>query len=339
MLDINRANFLSKFSGKLTEPFRRPEATLDIAALRASLGPFQPQDCSPACSELDNRYCRFYRLFENQKPQAWCHGYVASGDYNIHGFYASTGPNVKGLAVVIHGYFDHLALYRFAIEDLLVKGYSVLALDLPGHGLSSGEPASIDNFVSYTQALRCLLAQSSELLEQQQFKRKILVGQSTGGSVIMDYLLNSQDLDVVFDSAYLLAPLVYPVGWKSSRISHGLVRWFIKNRPRVFTKNSHDKAFLRFLSQKDPLQAKRLSMQWVTALKTWQRSFLSYEAQSQIDIRLIQGEQDGTVDWRRNLPVIQQKFPQLHTTMVPRGRHQLVNESEEFRRQVLGAII
>lgn len=331
-------NFLSKPSAKLAAPIKKAASTLDIPALQNSLGQFQPEHCSTV-NDIDEQYCHFYRLFEQQKPQAWCHGYIRSGDYNIHGFYASTKQQVKGLAVVIHGYFDHLALYRFLIEDLLAKGYSVLALDLPGHGLSSGEPASIDNFVSYTDALRNLLTQSAELLTQQKFQRKILVGQSTGGSVIMDYLLNRQHQDVEFDGAYLLAPLVYPVAWRSSRISHGLVRWFIKNRPRVFTKNSHDKAFLRFLSQKDPLQAKRLSMQWVSALKTWQRSFLGYAAQPNIDISLIQGEEDGTVDWRRNLPVIQQKFPQLSITMVPRGRHQLVNESDEYRRQVLSAIV
>lgn len=51
-------------------------------------------------------------------------------------------PEPVGTAFVVHGYFDHLGLYRHLLERLLERHWRVVLWDLPGHGLSSGARAS-----------------------------------------------------------------------------------------------------------------------------------------------------------------------------------------------------
>ncbi|WP_423811416.1 alpha/beta hydrolase, partial [Pseudomonas aeruginosa] len=41
-----------------------------------------------------------------------------------------------GSLLLMHGYYDHMGLYRHVVDWALGMGFSVLACDLPGHGLS-----------------------------------------------------------------------------------------------------------------------------------------------------------------------------------------------------------
>ncbi|HCA66560.1 MAG TPA: alpha/beta hydrolase, partial [Pseudomonas sp.] len=55
--------------------------------------------------------------------------------------------------LVLHGYYDHMGLYRHVVDWGLEMGFAVLACDLPGHGLSSGPRASINEFDEYQAVL------------------------------------------------------------------------------------------------------------------------------------------------------------------------------------------
>ncbi|MDZ7686684.1 MAG: hypothetical protein U5O39_18350 [Gammaproteobacteria bacterium] len=51
-------------------------------------------------------------------------------------------------------------------------------------------------------------------------------------------------------------------------------------------------------------------------------------------VLVVQGTGDGTVDWRGNLRVIAQKFPTARIEVVEEGKHQLLNEIDEWRDRV-----
>jgi alpha-beta hydrolase superfamily lysophospholipase len=53
----------------------------------------------------------------------------------------------------LHGYLEHSGIYQPIIKEILEQGFSVITYDLPGHGLSNGSPASIQNFDHYQQVL------------------------------------------------------------------------------------------------------------------------------------------------------------------------------------------
>src|SRR5690606_36526658 len=58
--------------------------------------------------------------------------------------------------LMLHGYYDHMGLYGNLVDWALSLNFAVLGCDLPGHGLSSGKRASIDDFGEYQAVLHGL---------------------------------------------------------------------------------------------------------------------------------------------------------------------------------------
>lgn len=233
----------------------------------------------------------------------------------------------QGTLVHLHGYYDHGASYpslqRWALKNRLYY----LTADLPGHGLSSGVRASIESFADY----QLLLAALVKVLKAENFPRPwLLSGFSTGGAIALEYQLTEPS----FDHLLLLAPLIRPVAWQEK-----LVKWLwlpsliIKKLPRKFTANSNDLAFLKFAKQQDCLQSRQLPLAWISALGRWIAKIESTKP-SDIDVLIIQGDADSTVDWHYNLPVLNRLLPKSTTKMIEGGAHQLLNDGQMQRLKV-----
>ena len=147
----------------------------------------------------------------------------------------------------------------------LARGCNVVAFDLPGHGLSSGRRAEIDDFAEYSRAIAAVLEAVSFLPG-----RRDCIAQSTGGAAVMDYLQTGQQPDL--DRIVLLAPLVRPHGWWRVRALHELLHRFVSAVPRDFADNSQDPDFIKFL-HRDPLQSNVIPACWVGALRRWLAEF------------------------------------------------------------------
>lgn len=236
--------------------------------------------------------------------------------------------DTKGTFYLVHGYYDHSALYRYLISGLLEQGFVVVALDLPGHGLSSGPRASIITFEQYTKALWQVIQLTSPQLPEP-FN---LIGQSTGGAILIDWWLNSgYQKRVNIQKTVLLSPLVKPCNWQQGLLSYYLLSPFISRIKRGYSKNSHNESFLGFL-QDDPLQPRHLAVDWVGALKNWIPRIENAKPVSN-SVLILQGGEDKTVDWRFNTRLLAQKFPQAQISYFPEARHHLVNESRDIRQQ------
>lgn len=234
----------------------------------------------------------------------------------------------RGTVVLLHGYYDHMGLYRHVIDWALDMGFAVLACDLPGHGLSGGAVASIGDFAEYQVVLVALLDQAQTLELPQPWH---LCGQSTGGAILLDYLLTGAPRPEL-GRTILLAPLVRPRAWGWSKFSYQLLRPFVDSIPRRFSDNSNDAEFLAFLRDRDPLQPKTLPTAWVGALARWipRIEAAGHGAQS---LLVVQGDADETVDWRYNLKVLEEKFEKIECLLLTGARHHLANESETLRRR------
>ena len=235
-----------------------------------------------------------------------------------------------GTLLILHGYYDHMGLYRRLVDWGLEMGFAVLGCDLPGHGLSSGPRASINEFGEYQAVLSGLVEQARQLGLPRPWH---LVGQSTGGAIAIDHLLH-QPNDAELGRSVLLAPLIRPRAWLRSRISYEVVRRFVQQIPRTFTENSSDPAFLDFVQRRDPLQPDILPTSWVGALSRWIPRIEQAPASLHSPL-IIQGEADLTVDWRHNLSVLERKFASPEVLRLPDARHHLVNEREALRQQYL----
>lgn len=236
----------------------------------------------------------------------------------------------RGTWVLLHGYYDHMGLYGHLIRWALAQDFAVIACDLPGHGLSGGEPASIGDFGHYHDTLTGLLDEADRLNLPAPWH---LCGQSTGAAIVVDHLLRGKVRREIGRSI-LLAPLVRPRAWVRSHLSYRALSPFLRHLPRRFTVNSTDQSFIDFVHTQDPLQAKVLPSAWVGALARWIPQIES-SAPSQHRPIVVQGDADLTVDWRYNLKVLEQKFDSPQTLLIQGARHHLANERAETRQQYL----
>ncbi|GHE21032.1 alpha/beta hydrolase [Halomonas urumqiensis] len=307
----------------------------DFTPLQA-LGPMRlvnPGGAASGAEDLE-RYLDNYLTHYGLSPLVADHvglhaGYVQAGDFQLWTQVWSPAEPV-GTAFVVHGYFDHLGLYRHLLERLLDRNWRVVLWDLPGHGLSSGARASINDFDDYGN---CLLDLQRHLEEEGLAQRPWLgVGQSTGAAILATDALTHGD-NGRWAGLALLAPLVRPWGWNQSSWLHLLVGPFVRSIPRKFRDNSTDSAFADFLREGDPLQADRVAIDWVSAMRRWMPKLLAMPP-NPVPTLILQGEQDLTVDWEWNLGVLEHKFPNAEIHRHPEARHHLVNEAEPIRRML-----
>lgn len=292
--------------------------------LRNSL---QPLSARQPLSAEAQAYQRFYQL--DLPAQSWLGRFKAAGFDLVAQVWLPQRPIAT--LFVMHGFYDHMGLYRHAVQWALGRGFAVISCDLPGHGLSSGERASIHNFADYQATLDGLFAEASLLQLPQPWH---LLGQSTGGAIIIDHLLYHGARSPAQGQVLLMAPLVRPVAWGLSKLCYRLLKPFVNGIARRFSANSNDVDFLPFL-QADPLQPRRLPTAWVGALVQWVRH-IEAAPRSPRTVVIVQGDDDDTVDWRHNLAVLRGKFAEVRLLQVAGGKHHLVNEVPAIRTQCFG---
>lgn len=278
-------------------------------------------------------YLDFYGInFARDLGVAHGFGHLDWRDYRIAAHYWLPS-NPAGTLVIVHGYYDHTGIFGNAIKWGLEQNLAVIAFDLPGHGLSSGERSVIDSFDSYGDLLAHLLELALPHLPQPIFA----LGQSTGGAILLNHLWRHPQQSAQLQKIALCAPLILPRGWGVGRFLYYLVKPFIRRLKRGRSLSSHNLDFVRFLEEQDPLQDKTLSVAWVGAMKAWDVYFRQLPV-NQRELLVIQGTGDLTVNWRYNLPLLQRKLPRAKVKYIESAGHQLVNESDEYRLPVFAAI-
>ncbi|MBC3414181.1 alpha/beta hydrolase [Pseudomonas sp. SWRI51] len=296
-------------------------ATFHPDLLRSSLSGLAERQPLPA---EGRDYQRFYGL--ELPAQSWLGAFKAAGFDLVGQVWMPAQP--VATMFLLHGYYDHMGLYRHVIEWALARNYVVISCDLPGHGLSSGERASIADFGLYQQVLEALFAQARQLDLPRPWH---LCGQSTGAAIVVDHLLHCAEQSPADGQVILLAPLVRPRAWHWSKLSYCVLRHFVDGIERRFSENTNDPAFMPFL-QADPLQPRRLPTAWVGALLKWVRR-IETAPRSTRPLLIVQGEADGTVDWPYNLKVLKAKFEAPQILLMADARHHLANELPDIRQR------
>jgi len=272
---------------------------------------------------VPSEYRRFYGLeFEGAAHEM---GYLdAAGEHIfVQHFAPHSGrhPQPVGTMFLLHGYLDHSGLHHRTIGRLLGRGMHVVAFDEPGHGLSTGHRASIESFANYVECVDVCKEFYADLPGPH-----CIMGHSMGGAVSMTCLLTRPG---DFSKAVLVAPLFRPRSWRLIRSLHAVGRHFIERQPRRFVQNTGDESFRHFIREVDPLSPREVPMQWVTSMFDWTREFVALDP-SDAQVLVVQGTDDGTVDWHGNLEVIRKKFNNVRIHLVNEGKHHLLNETEDI---------
>jgi len=234
--------------------------------------------------------------------------------------------NPKGTIFLIHGYFDHSATLKNLIKDCLKREFAVAIYDLPGHGLSTGERASINDFSEYVTILNNFIIAYNDYLP----KPFHLIAHSTGCAIAYEYMNHTQN--IIFKKVVFMAPLIHNAYWRLSILGYHLAKPFVKTIPRKNIKNSSDPTFLDFIKN-DPLQNKKISINFLNALYSWNKRIKNYNVLSK-SVLIIQGTADATVDWKYNISFFKVKISDLKIKMIENAKHQLANESALLRLKI-----
>ncbi len=316
----------------LAEQFQRLHQQLPTLTFNPDIDLVTPS--TAAISPEATTYLNHYRLNSLTDKNDIRHflGSAKCGSYTVACQYWLP-PAAAGTVFVIHGYFDHSGLYRHLFQYLLNKNFAVVTFDLPGHGLSDGEQASIASFDHYVEVFESLLVMAQSKLP----KPWHCVGQSTGGAIALKHLLDEKPEKHLFSNIALLAPLLLPRRWQFVRLFHLLTHRFKSSTPRALEPNSNDPDFVDFLAGHDPLQANHIPLEWIGAMKHWIEEFRDLPP-SDFPMHIVQGDLDSTLNWRYNLKQFSGKLPLAKIHVIKGARHHLANEIERIRAETFAAM-
>lgn len=284
---------------------------------------------------VEARYLEHYGLlFGTEEHVHHCLGKFESKGFQIATHYW-VPQNPIGTYFVVHGYFDHIGLYGHLIRHLLKLGYAVVAFDLPGHGLSSGERVTIKSFDHYVDVFSGLLHHCESNFP----KPWKAAGQSTGSAILVKYIMAAKPYHYKNDleGVTVFAPLIHPRSWKKSLFTYKLLHRFLNKIKRKLYPNTADEAFNQFLANNDPLQTFYISIEWVASMKRWTEEFAALPS-NDYPLKVIQGDCDNTVDWKYNLEALRKKFKNIDIEIIHGAQHQMVNETVWLREKIFKKI-
>ncbi len=120
--------------------------------------------------------------------------------------------DARAVLAICHGYAEHSGRYAQVAADLNSRGYAVEALDLRGHGRSSGARVYVRSYDEFLDDLDGFLAR---VRARHPGKKVFLLGHSMGGGVVTYYVIaRHPSLDGLLVSGALLQNRQMPVNLK-----------------------------------------------------------------------------------------------------------------------------
>ncbi|MEW6661777.1 MAG: alpha/beta fold hydrolase [Bacillota bacterium] len=107
---------------------------------------------------------------------------IGVGGVSIYCDTGETGPGQGKTVVLVHGAGGSSSRWRYQVKAL-ANIHSPVALDLPGHGLSGGQPC--DQVFLYREWVK-------QFVDVLGLKKIVLAGHSMGGAIALDFALTYQ---------------------------------------------------------------------------------------------------------------------------------------------------
>jgi acylglycerol lipase len=207
-------------------------------------------------------------------------------------------PRARALVAVVHGLGEHSARYAALASDLVQARFSVIALDLPGHGEAEGPRGDARSWLELRDrvvpamftALRGLPGQPMDLPH-------VLLGHSLGGVLALDYALAHPRTLVAAVATSPALRSAMPPWWKlalgqaarltapSAGFPHGLDETGVSRDPEVLR-----------LRAADHLMHDRISPRLYFAFNEARQRVLRDARRLQVPTLLLQGMADRLVD-------------------------------------------
>ena len=233
-------------------------------------------------------------------------GTFASGEWTLAG-HVYEPAEYRGTVILLHGYLNHCGQFRHLVRRLLDEGYAVAMYDMPGHGLSTGRRAVIEDFSQYTDTL----GDFADVVGGLVHGPYDLIGFSTGGTVVMDWMLMR---DARFRRVVLAGPLVRsPAG--SRRLRGEVLQQLQRYGAAMAAQELGRSEYIKFNRRQDVLHLPGGAAEVDDGIACVERADGPRRALRH-PVKVIQGTKDTTVAYKYNIQFIRRMFPAADVTMI-----------------------
>lgn len=156
-------------------------------------------------------------------------------------YYSNYISNSQIALIIVHGLAEHKGRYEDFINQLSNSNISTFAIDLRGHGESSGKRGDSKNFSEYLTDLHTFV---SYIKEKYSHLKIAIFGHSFGGQIVSAYVASYNTIDLLILSSPVLSA---PSKAKLFNFIPYKMLGFVKIKKR----HSESKKMLEY-SQKDP---------------------------------------------------------------------------------------
>ena len=269
-------------------------------------------------------------------------------------------PRPRGTVLIVPGAREIVEIkYLEAGRNFVKRGFRVVIYEPRGQGLSSRfldgdmrQRGHIDNFSTHVDDLRAFV---SSVVFPGLTEPLIVHGHSLGAHIVLRWLAEDRPAKVA--GAFLSAPMValsgmsaqmagYGFSWTTVRLlgnetSYAPMQHDFSDEDMIFLNNplTHDEARFKLLGNyfaaNPDLVTGGVTWGWMLAaldsmhvMQTW-----PYLANIDIPVLCLTGEQDIITPLPENAPFLNM-IPNADIYAIPGARHDLLNESAEFREEV-----
>ncbi|MCA1953685.1 MAG: alpha/beta hydrolase [Anaerolinea sp.] len=233
---------------------------------------------------------------------------------------------IRGAIALVHGLGEHSGRYAHVAESFNAAGYSVVALDLRGHGKTGGQLGHIPSFEVAMQDIDYLLEQTALLHPGLPL---FLYGHSMGGALVLYYALNRRpNLTGIIATSPGLAPATPPTRATlfSARIAYRLMPTMQIDNGLDLSGLSNDPEVIRRY-QADPLVHPKISARLGLDIIQNGQWVLQHAAEFPLPLLLMVGSADRLV----SVPAVHQMAKSVPPERItfrewPGGYHELHNE-------------
>lgn len=204
----------------------------------------------------------------------------------------------RGLVAITHGLGEHCGRYAALASDLVQAGYTVAALDLPGHGEAPGARGDVPSWrLLRDQVIPATFTATQGSPGQPDALPLVLLGHSMGGALALDFALaHPRRLAAVVASAPALRSTM-PPWWKLALANvarttapgvgfpHGLDETGISRDPEVMK-----------VRAEDPLMHDRITPRLYFDFNEARQRVLRDARRLQVPALVLQGTADRVVD-------------------------------------------
>ena len=204
----------------------------------------------------------------------------------------------RALVAVAHGLGEHCARYAALAADLVQARFSVVALDLPGHGEAPGPRGDVPSWEQLReQVVPAMFTALRGLPGQPMTLPHVILGHSLGGVLALDYALAHPRTIVAAVAASPALRSAMPPWWKlalghaarvtapATGFAHGLDESGMSRDPEVLA-----------LRRGDPLVHGRISPRLYFSFNEARQRVLREARRLQVPTLLLQGMGDRVVD-------------------------------------------